>query len=59
MNIEFSDAEIAFIKESVESYSSEFDIHDCEQELKFNIYENIMRKIDSQYEKSYLFSIIN
>ncbi|MCG2102876.1 excisionase [Staphylococcus epidermidis] len=59
MNIEFSDAEIAFIKESVENYSSEFDICDCEQELKFNIYKNIMCKIDSRYEKSYLFSIIN
>ena len=59
MNVEFTDAEIAFIKESVENYSNEFDIYDYEQEIKFNIYKNIIGKIDSRYEKSYLFSIIN
>lgn len=34
MCVKFTDAEIAYIKESVENYSSEFDIYDDEQELK-------------------------
>lgn len=59
MRIEFSDAEIAFIKESIESYSREFGIYDYEQEFKLKLYESIMCKINAQYEGSYLFSIIN
>ncbi len=45
MCVKFTDAEIAYIKESVENYSSEFDIYDDEQELKLKIYEQIMLKI--------------
>ncbi|RIL69392.1 excisionase, partial [Staphylococcus devriesei] len=55
MRIEFSDAEIAFIKESVEVYSHEFDIYDDENEFLLNLYESIIRKINTQYEDSYLF----
>lgn len=44
MCVKFTDAEIAYIKESVENYSSEFDIYDDEQELKLKIYEQIMLK---------------
>ncbi|HCZ0505390.1 TPA: excisionase, partial [Staphylococcus aureus] len=50
MCINFTDAEIAYIKESVENYSSEFDIYDDEQELKLKIYEQIMLKIESEYK---------
>lgn len=59
MRIEFSDAEIVFIKESIESYSREFGIYDYEQEFKLKLYESIMCKINAQYEGSYLFNIIN
>ncbi|MBI5971987.1 excisionase [Staphylococcus caledonicus] len=59
MRIEFSDVEIAFIKESVEVYSHEFDIYDDENEFLLNLYESIIRKINTQYEDSYLFSVIN
>lgn len=55
----FTDAEIAYIKESVENYSSEFDIYDDEQELKLKIYEQIMLKIKSEYKDTYLFRLIN
>ncbi|TSJ59898.1 excisionase, partial [Allobacillus salarius] len=51
--------EIAYIKESVENYSSEFDIYDDEQELKLKIYEQIMLKIKSEYKDTYLFRLIN
>lgn len=59
MCINFTDAEIAYIKESVENYSSEFDIYDDEQELKLKIYEQIMLKIESEYKDIYLFRLIN
>ncbi|HDC4078167.1 TPA: excisionase [Staphylococcus aureus] len=51
MCVKFTDAEIAYIKESVENYSSEFDIYDDEQELKL--------KIKSEYKDTYLFRLIN
>ncbi|EPX92565.1 excisionase [Staphylococcus aureus SA16] len=57
--VKFTDAEIAYIKESVENYSSEFDIYDDEQELKLKIYEQIMLKIKSEYKDTYLFRLIN
>ncbi|HDH4883640.1 TPA: excisionase, partial [Staphylococcus argenteus] len=57
--VKFTDAEIAYIKESVENYSSEFDIYDDEQELKLKIYEQIMLKIESEYKDIYLFRLIN
>lgn len=59
MCVKFTDAEIAYIKESVENYSSEFDIYDDEQELKLKIYEQIMLKIESEYKDIYLFRLIN
>ncbi|SBF20035.1 Excisionase [Staphylococcus aureus] len=59
MCVKFTDAEIACIKESVENYSSEFDIYDDEQELKLKIYEQIMLKIESEYKDIYLFRLIN
>ncbi|HAR3389516.1 TPA: excisionase [Staphylococcus aureus] len=59
MYVKFTDAEIAYIKESVENYSSEFDIYDDEQELKLKIYEQIMLKIKSEYKDTYLFRLIN
>ncbi|HDA4230315.1 TPA: excisionase [Staphylococcus aureus] len=59
MCAKFTDAEIAYIKESVENYSSEFDIYDDEQELKLKIYEQIMLKIKSEYKDTYLFRLIN
>lgn len=59
MCVKFTDAEITYIKESVENYSSEFDIYDDEQELKLKIYEQIMLKIESEYKDIYLFRLIN
>ena len=59
MCVKLTDAEIAYIKESVENYSSEFDIYDDEQELKLKIYEQIMLKIESEYKDIYLFRLIN
>lgn len=59
MCVKFTDAKIAYIKESVENYSSEFDIYDDEQELKLKIYEQIMLKIKSEYKDTYLFRLIN
>lgn len=59
MCVKFTDAEIAYIKESVENYSSEFDNYDDEQELKLKIYEQIMLKIESEYKDIYLFRLIN
>ncbi|MDG5286051.1 excisionase [Staphylococcus aureus] len=59
MCVKFTVAEIAYIKESVENYSSEFDIYDDEQELKLKIYEQIMLKIESEYKDIYLFRLIN
>ncbi|MFN1743577.1 excisionase [Staphylococcus aureus] len=59
MCVKFTDAEISYIKESVENYSSEFDIYDDEQELKLKIYEQIMLKIESEYKDIYLFRLIN
>ncbi|HHM2473506.1 TPA: excisionase [Staphylococcus aureus] len=59
MCVKFTDAEIAYIKGSVENYSSEFDIYDDEQELKLKIYEQIMLKIESEYKDIYLFRLIN
>ncbi|RIL69627.1 excisionase, partial [Staphylococcus devriesei] len=43
----------------VEVYSHEFDIYDDENEFLLNLYESIIRKINTQYEDSYLFSVIN
>lgn len=57
MCVKFTDAEIAYIKESVENYSSEFDIYDDEQELKLKIYEQIMLKIKSEY-KDTIYSVL-
>lgn len=59
MAIKFNDKEIAYIKESIENYSNEFDIYDDEQEIKRKLYENISYKIESEYKDSDLFKIIN
>lgn len=59
MNVSFNDKEIAFIKESVESYSNEFDIYDDEQIEKRVQYENVIAKIRAEYKDSHLFSLIN
>ncbi|SCU09941.1 Excisionase [Staphylococcus xylosus] len=52
MSIKFNDKEIAYIKESIENYSNEFDIYDDEQEIKRKLYENISYKIESEYKDS-------
>ncbi|MDW8798367.1 excisionase [Staphylococcus pseudoxylosus] len=59
MTIKFNAEEIAYIKESIENYSNEFDIYDDEQGIKRKLYENISYKIESEYKDSYLFKIIN
>ncbi|OEK94396.1 excisionase [Staphylococcus saprophyticus] len=59
MYINFTDKEIAYIKESVKNYTNEFDIYDDEQIVKKEVYESIMAKIKNNYDETYLFTLIN
>ncbi|ATH60420.1 excisionase [Staphylococcus xylosus] len=59
MYINFTDKEIAYIKESVKNYTNEFDIYDDEQIVKKEVYESIMAKIKTNYDETYLFTLIN
>lgn len=55
----FDEKEIAYIKESVQNYSNEFDIYDEDQSKKKEAFESIVSKIESNYCSDYLFRIIN
>lgn len=59
MYINFTDKEIAYIKESVKNYTNEFDIYDDEQIVKKEVYKSIMVKIETNYDETYLFTLIN
>ena len=59
MHINFTDKEIAYIKESVKNYTNEFDIYDDEQIVKKEVYKSIMVTIETNYDETYLFTLIN
>lgn len=54
----FSEAEIAYIKESVISYSESFGIYEYDQKLKFELYKSIIEKIERNYSSKELLSLL-
>lgn len=58
MKINFSNVEIAYIKESVISYSESFGIYENDQKLKFELYKSIIEKIESNYPSNELLSLL-
>lgn len=58
MEINFSKAEIAYIKESVISYSESFGIYEYDQKLKFELYKSIIEKIENNYHSRELLSLL-
>lgn len=58
MEINFSKTEIAYIKESVISYSESLGIYEYDQKLKFELYKSIIEKIESNYHSRELLSLL-
>lgn len=58
MEINFSKVEIAYIKESVISYSESFGIYEYDQKLKYELYKSITEKIEKNYSSKELLSLL-